>query len=210
MADFGSPVLALVFIAEQKGFFADEDLEIDHLHFDLGRDALDAMLLRRADVSMAYLTPVALRSFETSEIRILTSLHHAHGNTAVVARIDRGIRSASDLRGKRVGVPRDTSAELFLQTLLTLSAVPPRDVEFVDVPPEELPDAASSSTTSTRAIDRLRRDLQSARHLSREIDRRRGKTHRTGAGRVRRLSGRSATVRPRRRARKGPRHERLR
>ncbi len=40
MADFGSPVLALVFIAEQKGFFADEDLEIDHLHFDLGRDAL--------------------------------------------------------------------------------------------------------------------------------------------------------------------------
>jgi ABC-type nitrate/sulfonate/bicarbonate transport system substrate-binding protein len=153
VADFASPAIALVFIAEQKGFFADESLTIDYLHFDLGRDALDAMLQGRADVAMAYLTPVALRSFEDSRLRILTSLHHSHENTAVVARKDRGIRSAADLRGKRVGAPRDTSAEFFLQTLLTLSAVPSSEVEFVDLKPEALPDALAAGDVDAVAMN---------------------------------------------------------
>ncbi len=167
IADFSSTALALVFIAEQKGFFADAGLAVDYLHFDLGRDALEAMLLHRADFSMAYLTPVVLRSFENSNLRILTSLHQARENTAVVARTDRGIRSASDLRGKRVGAPRNTSAELFVQTLLTLNAVPLGEVEIVDLQPEDMPAALDTGRVDAVAMnspyrERARRRLGGA------------------------------------------------
>jgi NitT/TauT family transport system substrate-binding protein len=164
MADFNSVALGLVFIAEQKGYFADEGVKLDYLHFDLGRDALDAMLDHRADVSMAYLTPVVARSFETSDFRILTSLHHARDSTAIVARADRGIRSVSDLRGKRVGAPRNTSAELFLETLLALSAIPAREVEIVDLSPEDMPGALEAGRVDAVALsspyrERIRRRL---------------------------------------------------
>jgi len=102
---------------------------------------------------MAYLTPVALRSFEDAHLRILTSLHHSHENTAVVARSDRGIRSVADLRGKRIGVPRDTSAEFFLQTLLTLNALRPREVEVVDVAPDAMPDLLAAGSLDAIAMN---------------------------------------------------------
>jgi ABC-type nitrate/sulfonate/bicarbonate transport system substrate-binding protein len=153
VADFASPALALAVIAEQNGFFADEGLTVEHAHFDLGRDALAAMLEGRADVAMAFLTPVALRAFDDPRLRILTSLHHAHENTAVVARRDRGIRSVADLRGKRVGAPRSTAAEFFLQTLLTLNAVPSREVELVDLPPDRLPDALEAGEVDAVAMN---------------------------------------------------------
>jgi NitT/TauT family transport system substrate-binding protein len=164
VADFNSVAIGLVFIAEQKGFFAEEGVKVDFLHFDLGRDALDAMLDHRADVSMAYLTPVVVRSFETSDFRILTSLHHARESTAIVARADRGIRSAADLRGKRVGAPRNTNAELFLETALALSAIPAREVDIVDLYPEDLPGALESGRVDAVALnspyrERARRSL---------------------------------------------------
>jgi NitT/TauT family transport system substrate-binding protein len=164
VADFDSVALGLVFIAEQKGFFADEGVKLDYLHFDLGRDALDALLDHRADVSMANLAPVVARAFETSDFRVLTSLHHAHENTAIVARADRGIRSAADLRGKRVGAPGHTSAELFVQTLLALSAIPAREVEIVDLSPADIPGALEAGRVDAVAMDspnreRLRRRL---------------------------------------------------
>jgi ABC-type nitrate/sulfonate/bicarbonate transport system substrate-binding protein len=153
VADFASPAIALVFIAEQHGFFADEGLAVELAHFDLGRDALDAMLEGRADVAMAYLTPVALRAFDDSRLRILTSLHHSHENTAVVARRDRRIASAADLRGRRVGLPRGTSAELFLEVLLSLNAVSPREVEVVDLPPDRLADALQAGEVDAVAMN---------------------------------------------------------
>lgn len=112
VADVSGPALGLVFIAEQKGFFAGEGLAIDYQHFDLGRDALASLLRGRADVAMAYLTPVARRAFDDPRLRILTTLHHSHENTAVVARSDRGIRSVADLRGKRIGRPPGTNTVL--------------------------------------------------------------------------------------------------
>jgi NitT/TauT family transport system substrate-binding protein len=151
VADVAEPAFALVLVAEQKRFFADEHLATEWVHFELGRDSLAALLQGRAHVAMAYLTPVVARSFENSHLRILTTLHHAHENTRVVARADRNIHAASDLRGKRIGLPRSTSAEFFLQTLLTLAAVPPEEVQMVDLPLEKLPDALADGSVDAVA-----------------------------------------------------------
>jgi NitT/TauT family transport system substrate-binding protein len=141
IAEAAATSFGLVSIAEAKGYFADEGLATEYLHFTAGRESLAAVIEGRADVGMAYQTPIARRSFETSAFRILTSLHRSHEDTRIIARADRGIRSSADLRGKRIGLPRGTNAEPFLEILLTLGGVPSTAVEVVDVAPDAQPDA---------------------------------------------------------------------
>jgi NitT/TauT family transport system substrate-binding protein len=101
---------------------------------------------------MVYSTPVLLQAFTTPSPRILTMLHQSVQNTALVARADRGIRTAQDLRGKTVGYPRDTSAEFFLRTLLEFAGVGWDEVRIADVRAEDVPDALAAGRVDAVAI----------------------------------------------------------
>lgn len=146
------PALALVFIAEESGCFADQRLVVDHRAFATGRDALDAMRRGELDVAAAFQAPFVLAAFEDPSLRVLTTLHSANRNTHLAARVDRGIRGAGDLRGKRIGVALRTNAEFFVRTLLGFEGIDATEVTLVDLAPERSASALASGEVDAVAV----------------------------------------------------------
>jgi len=70
------------------------------------------------------------------KVRILFTL--AEGLYRIVARRSAGIRTLADLRGKKVTVPRDTSAHYFLVRMLAGVNLAEADVTIVDLPRGEM------------------------------------------------------------------------
>jgi NitT/TauT family transport system substrate-binding protein len=59
----------------------------------------------------------------------------------LVGRKDRGIENVTDLRGKKIGIPRGTNVEFYLGRFLLLHGIDPRDVTTVDVRPPQFVNA---------------------------------------------------------------------
>lgn len=137
----GNPVYVLIYLAQHHGLFEAQGVHVEVEDFPTGRDALSALIAGRADLSTSYQTPVLLRSFEGHSLRILSALHSASRNTAIVARSDRGIRVPADLAGKRVGLAFDTSGELFLASMLKNNGVPLAKIKRVNLATKDLVEA---------------------------------------------------------------------
>ncbi len=92
----------LALVALDRGFFAHEGIALEVRSFASGRDALRALLAREVDVATVYQTPVVLAALEgPSPVRLLTVVHRASRNTALVARADRGIATVGDQASPR-------------------------------------------------------------------------------------------------------------
>jgi NitT/TauT family transport system substrate-binding protein len=76
-------------------------------------------------------------------LSIITSVANASNELAVLGRVDRGIRTPADLRGRRIGVTLGTSGEYFLWAFLVRHRIAPQSIELVDLPPSGLIDAVS-------------------------------------------------------------------
>ncbi len=151
LGSVGFPAVGLVHVAMQSGCFAEERLAVVDRRLVLGKDALAALLAGDVDVATVFETPVAREAPAHPEIRILTTLHLSRLDTRLVARADRGIRSAADLAGKRVGVAPGTNAAFFLDTLLEFAEVPRQRVTIVFLAPDALPGALSSGSVDAIA-----------------------------------------------------------
>ncbi len=144
--------LGLVDIAQRHGDFTRQGVKVEQRFLPAGRDSLQELLEGKLDLAVTYSTPMVRAAAEHPNLRILTSLYHASHNTVVVARRDRGIRFAEDLRGRRVGVPRETNAAFFLETLLAFSGLSPGEVIEVNVDPEAGPGALARGEVDALAI----------------------------------------------------------
>ncbi len=130
------PAAGLFYIAQQNGYFAARGVDVEERRFTVGRDALAALMRGEVDAAIAYETPVVQAAPRAPDLEVLTTVHLSSRNTRVVARADRGVRREEDLRGKRIGVSRGTSAEFFLQVLLTSAGLRSDEVRIVDLPVE--------------------------------------------------------------------------
>jgi NitT/TauT family transport system substrate-binding protein len=76
--------------------------------------------------------PLVRKAFQKAQVRALGTIDKGDF-TYLVARKDRGIANASDLRGKRVGTTMGTIAEFHLGRYLVLNGMTTRDITLVDV-----------------------------------------------------------------------------
>jgi len=146
------PAVALLFLAEAEGYFAEERVSVELRSFQTGRDALSALIAREVDLAASFTTPVAARAASFPELRVLTTLHTSSRNTRLLARADRGIRTAADLPGKRVALAPNTSAEYFFLRLLAFANVPARAVTIVPLEPNELAPALAEGRVDAVAV----------------------------------------------------------
>lgn len=126
------PTFALAYIAKNKGYFQDEGLDITYARFPRGIDALNDVLKGNSDIGYAYETPAVRKIYEGEKLRIITTLHTSTNGTALIAREDRGILTVDDLKGKKIGVTKNSSFEFFLQSYLLSQGIKLSDVTFVD------------------------------------------------------------------------------
>ncbi len=137
-----SLLTAPVWIAENKGYFQQEDLNVTIKEFDSGKASFTAMLHNKEiDISTVAQTPIMLHSFDRSDFVIIAAMVHSDNDLKVLVRKDKGITGPSALKGKKVGLTNGTTGQFFFDLFLTYNGVLSSDIATMDLKPSELPQA---------------------------------------------------------------------
>jgi len=127
---------SLIWIAKDRGYFTDQGLDINFKFYESGHLAVKGLLAGHLDLATAS-EFAAVRSFtERADLRIISVLDRSE-DQRLVARKDRGVSQASDLRGKRIGLAKGSSSEYYLHVMSALDQIPLQELEIVDVLPSE-------------------------------------------------------------------------
>ena len=155
---------ALVWIAEDNGYFTANGVEVTIKEYDSGRVALKAMLDEGGlDMVTVAQTPVMFNSFDRSDFAIVSAIVSSYNEITVLARRDRGITKAGDLRGKKVGMTKGSSGQYFLDLFLSNNNLQLSEVEKVDLPTSQL--VSNLTTGSVDAISTWNPHLYNAQKV---------------------------------------------
>ena len=124
----------LVYIAQEQHFFDANGLSVNVKDkYASGMATTDALLKGDVDIVWAAEFAMVVRAFEKRPISIIT-IFGRFTTQFLFARKDRGVATISDLKGRKIGVLRNTISEFYLVRFLALNGVNPQDVTLVDLP----------------------------------------------------------------------------
>jgi ABC-type nitrate/sulfonate/bicarbonate transport system substrate-binding protein len=104
---------SLSIIAQKQGYFKANGLNVTLKNYVSGPPAVADMLAGKVDVVTAADFVGVINSFSSPNLRILATQAHADSFFLVV-RHDYGLTSSNDLKGKRIGLTRNTAGEFSL------------------------------------------------------------------------------------------------
>ncbi len=137
-----APHSSPVWIAEQKGYFQEQGARVEIREFESGRTALRSMLNAEGiDIATAAQTPVVFNSFRRDDFAIVSGMVHSENYVKLLARKDRGISNAADLKGKTVGITAGSSGHFFLGLFMSYFQMRGSDVKIIDLEPGYLSQA---------------------------------------------------------------------
>ena len=129
-----------VWIAENKGYFHKEDLNVKIREFGSGRTALATMLNEgNLDMVTVAQTPVMFNSFNRSDYAIIAAMVYSDNDVKMLVRPDKGIKKPADLSGKKVGITEGSTGHFFLGLFLAYSDIELSEVETIDIEAPDLP-----------------------------------------------------------------------
>jgi NitT/TauT family transport system substrate-binding protein len=127
-----------IYVALDKGYFKAEGLEVTLEPFPHGNATLKALVDGKVDLATASETPFMHAVLKGGKICILATMITGEKHLGVVGRRDRGIASAKDLKGKKIGVTMGTNGEYFLDTVLLLNKISRDEVQTVNIKPKKM------------------------------------------------------------------------
>jgi NitT/TauT family transport system substrate-binding protein len=156
--DFSS----LIWVAENRGYFRDEGLDVTIKEFDTGVTAAQAMLHGEVEIATGADFVAVNNIFSDSSIRIISAIASVESND-VIARQDHGIQSPVDLRNKKIAVPKGSIAEFYLGKFLLINKLTLSDVQIVYLQPAPLSEALMQGEVDAAVIwDPFAYDLKAA------------------------------------------------
>lgn len=146
-----SEAAGLVYIAEDRGFFAANSVNLVSKYYDTGVGSLDALLRNEIDIAGTAETPFIGKVFGKEAISVYATLDKGQ-YMFLVGRKDRGIGTAADLKGKRIGLPRGTLVEFYLSRFLNLNGLKMQDITLVDAAPQGCVEAMARGDLDGAAV----------------------------------------------------------
>lgn len=128
------PLSSLAIIAQEKGFFEKNGLDVDLQMYATGIESKNAVFYGDADIGETVDFVLASLALGDVNFKIITSVFDGQINYAVV-KDDTDIYGTSDIAGKKIGIKKDSSAEYYTGRLLTFEGMSMDDIEIVDVHP---------------------------------------------------------------------------
>jgi len=155
---------ALLWIAEDQDFFAQNGLDVQLHRYDTGAGSLNGMMNGEADITVGVTEfPIVRTAFEGSRVCILGAAAKIE-QQYLVGRADRGIEKVTDLKGKRIGTTLGTIAEFYLARFLELNGVSTEEITIVDLKtPAEWENAVPDGTVDAMVTAQPYADLASRR-----------------------------------------------
>ena len=128
---------SLIWLAQDRGYFSAQGLDIKLKACESGVVAVKDLLVGKVDLATAAETVFVHNMVERPDLRIIASMDRVEDEIELVARRDSGITRISDIRNKRIGLLRKSSADYFLFLLTVMHDIPFQDIRVVDIPPAE-------------------------------------------------------------------------
>ncbi|MCK9685116.1 ABC transporter substrate-binding protein [Scleromatobacter humisilvae] len=147
-----APVSLPLYVAQQRGFFADERLEVAITDCIGGTRCLRQLLDDQADLATTSEMPVVLHAFAQPDVAIVATIAHASDNLKLIARKAGGVRTSEQLTGRKVGVTAGTAAQYLLETHLLDVGVDPQHVTMVPLQAEDTVAALRSGRIDAVAV----------------------------------------------------------
>lgn len=139
------------YIAQEKGYFKENGLDAEVKEYQSGPVAMTDLLAGKVDVIIAGEFPGVNSMFTNNNLRILAETSKQQ-STRVVARKDSGISNPSDLKGKKIGVTKNSAGEFFLGRFLLLNNLTFSDVAIINLSPFEMIDQITAGKIDAVAI----------------------------------------------------------
>jgi ABC-type nitrate/sulfonate/bicarbonate transport system substrate-binding protein len=124
---------ALIYIAEDQGFFAGNGLNVTTRDYTISPEAMDGLLNNMVDIASIGEYTLVDKAFKKEKIRVIGNIDKFE-TTYLIGRKDKGIENISDLKGKRIGLTRGTLSEFYLGRLLDLNDISFQEATLVDLP----------------------------------------------------------------------------
>lgn len=138
-----SEVNSLILIAQDRGFFAANAIDLTVRTYASGAAAVNGMMGHEVDMATGSEFAFAGRVLSREEIRTIGVINRSSVEY-LIGRTDRGINSIADLKGKRIGVPLKSRPEFSLDRFLYLRGINAAEVTLVDTPVARSVDALAN------------------------------------------------------------------
>jgi ABC-type nitrate/sulfonate/bicarbonate transport system substrate-binding protein len=123
---------ALIYIAESRGFFADQGLAVTIKEYETGAASLNGLLKKETDIAVPAEYALVGKALQKERARAIASIAKAQ-YFYLIGRKDRGIQKVADLKGKKIGVVKKTIAEFYLGRFIELSGLDSRQITPVNI-----------------------------------------------------------------------------
>lgn len=130
---------ALIFIAEDQGYFSGNGLDVTIHNYDTATASINGMENRDVDLSLSPESSIVTEAFKKENIGVIACIDK-YQSIYLIGRSDHGIKNASDLLGKKIGVPWKT-IEFYLGRFLNIHGIGMQGITIVEVPPSQAVDA---------------------------------------------------------------------
>ena len=148
-----SLLTAPVWIAEYKGFFAKNGLDVNMKIFDSGKASLVSLIdEEKLDICTVAQTPIMFNSFNENGFKILASMVTSTKDVKIIARRDSGVNDVKELKGKRIGLTKGSTGEYFFSLILDKINLTPSDVKIINTRPSGIPNAIAKGRVDAVCI----------------------------------------------------------
>jgi len=136
--DIATIAAAPVYIAESKGFWTQNSLEVTIQPFVSGRFALDALIGKAVEAATVADVPVVLAAYQRHPVRIVATFSNSEKHINMLARKDKGIHKPEDLKGKKVAVTVGTNGEFVMDLFLERYRIKRSELRVVSLSPPDM------------------------------------------------------------------------
>lgn len=151
-----SPAMALVMVAEDKGFFDEAGVDVQIKEFTAGKFALQAFLGGSIDVAVSGEVPVTLSSLQGNKFRVIAQVVERTINECrVIVRKEDGMDTPEKYFGakkRKLSTSFGGGPEFFTFNFLQKHNITNDQVELISQKPEDMPVALESGTVDAISI----------------------------------------------------------
>jgi len=123
---------SLMILAQEKGIFKKNGIDVTLDTFNYGKECIDEMLKNKYDFSLAYITPIAKKIHGGDKFLILTEFHNSSDNTFLIYRRNLPTETGEDPIIRQVGLVKDTNAEFLLSLFAETKAIDFKKLKVVN------------------------------------------------------------------------------